>query len=186
MRHGLTDWNAELRFQGRQDIPLNATGLEQGARNGRALAQHLGKGEGHAFICSPMLRARQTMEIIREQMGLDPTDYRIDERLIESAYGDLEGMTIHELKANHRAIHLERKADRWRFCPPAGESLAMTLERVMPFLDELSEPAIVVAHGAVGRTVRKHFIGLANEEAAWFEFTQDRIFRFEAGQEELL
>ena len=175
-----------MRFQGRRDIPLNATGLEQAARNGKALADHLGKGEGYSFICSPMLRARQTMEIIREHMGLNPTDYRVDERLIESAYGDLEGMTIHELKANHRAIHLERKADRWRFCPPGGESLAMTLERVTPFLRETSKPAIVVAHGAVGRTVRKHFLDLMDVDAAWYEFPQDRVFRFETGKEELL
>lgn len=175
-----------MRFQGRRDIPLNDTGRAQAKRNGQALSVHLGMAEGYDFICSPMHRTRETMEIIRSEMGLAVSDYRIEERLIEAAYGDLEGMTIHELKANHRETHRERKTNRWHFCPPGGESLSMTLERVAPVLDEIIKPSIVVAHGAVGRGVRKHLLGLTKEDAAWFVFPQDKVFRFESKTEELL
>lgn len=167
-----------MRFQGRRDIPLNDTGRDQARRNGKALADFLGKAEGYDFICSPMQRTRETMEIIRGEMGLEPTQYAIEDRLIEAAYGELEGMTIHELKANHREIHRDRKTNRWHFCPPGGESLSMTLERVAPVLDEIAKPSIVVAHGAVGRGVRKHLLGLTEADAAWFVFPQDKVFRF--------
>lgn len=175
-----------MRFQGRQDISLNKTGRAQAKRNGAALKAALANPDDFDFICSPMLRTRETMEIIRSELGLEPADYRIDERLVEMSYGDLEGVTIFELKANHRDIHLSRKTNRWHFCPPGGESLAMTLERAAPVFDEISKPSVVVAHGAVGRGVRKHLLDLDEQDAAWYTFPQDKVFRFESGIEELL
>jgi broad specificity phosphatase PhoE len=62
----------------------------------------------------------------------------------------------------------------------------MTLERVAPVLDEIVKPSIVVAHGAVGRGVRKHLLGLSEEDAAWFVFPQDKVFRFVGQVEELI
>lgn len=186
IRHGETDWNAEMRFQGRQEIPLNDKGRAQAKRNGDALNEVLTTPTDFDFVCSPMLRTRETMEIILNCLNLNTDAYRIDDRLVEMSYGDLEGVTIFDLKANHRDIHLERKADRWHFCPPGGESLAMTLDRVAPVLDEISKPSIIVAHGAVGRGVRKHLLGLSEKDAAWYTFPQDKVFKFAGNNEELL
>jgi probable phosphoglycerate mutase len=186
VRHGLTDWNAEARFQGRMDIPLNAIGRQQAKRNGQALAKHLEDPGRFDFICSPLLRTRETMEIIRSEMGLPVGDYRIDDLLIEAAYGDLEGVSLGELEKSQPALFNARKENRWHFQPPGGESLQMTMERVAPLFDSLVRPTIVVAHGAVGRAVRRHLLGLDEHEAGWFEFQQDRVFRFEGGKEVLV
>ena len=127
------------------------------------------------------------MEIIRREMGLAPQDYRIDDRLIEAAYGDLEGVSLGELESRPAgAFRYPAKENRWHFQPPGGESLQMTMERVAPLFDNLARPSIIVAHGAVGRAVRRHLLGLEEHEAGWFEFPQDRVFRFEGGTEVLV
>ena len=126
------------------------------------------------------------MEIIRSELGLDPKSFLTDERLMEAAYGKFEGVTIFEMEENHPDIFARRKADRWHFQPPEGESLQMTLERVAPFFGLLSKPCIITAHGAVGRTVRKHLLQLSEQDAGWYEFPQDRVFRIEMGEETLI
>ena len=69
IRHGETPWNAERRYQGRQDIPLNARGEAQALRNGEILAAELARHgrdpnsfEWHA---SPLQRTRETMARVR-------------------------------------------------------------------------------------------------------------------------
>ncbi len=186
VRHGQTDWNAELRFQGRQDVPLNALGRSQADDNGRKLAGLLEGADGLDFISSPLSRAKETMERVRAAMGLARADYRIDERLIEASYGVLEGVTLAEFKAANRELHRYRKANRWTFCPQGGESHEMTLTRVAQWHDELQRDAVVAAHGVVGRVLRYHLLALDPEEAGGFVFPQDKVLVIRRGEEEFV
>jgi probable phosphoglycerate mutase len=178
LRHGQTDWNAQLRFQGRKDIPLNATGRAQALANGRRLATLIANPAEFDFLASPLLRARETMEIVREAMGLPAEGYRIDERLIEASYGTLEGQTLAEFKARDPQAHRARKRHRWEFRPPQGESHAMVHVRIAAWHASLSRDSVVVAHGVVGRVLRHHLFGVERDKAADFPFPQDRIFRW--------
>ena len=100
IRHGQTAWNAEGRLQGQKDIPLNYTGRAQAAGNGHALKALLGAAvSDFDFVASPLGRTRETMEILRRAMGLDPLAYRTDKRLVEVSFGDWEGHTLEELMA---------------------------------------------------------------------------------------
>lgn len=188
VRHGQTDWNAELRFQGRRDIPLNDTGREQAQGNGKRLAGLINQGEGFSFISSPLSRSRETMEIIRTEMGLDPKAYETDERLVEMSYGDLEGTTQAEFKAADRELYYHRKANHWDFKPSNGESHSDVLLRVSDWYQSLSDDGryVVSAHGAVGRVVRHYLAGVSVEEVCKHTFPQDKVFRFHDGQEEQL
>eukprot|EP01042_Synura_sphagnicola_P018665 gene18665-biopygen18449 len=58
IRHGETDWNRELRFQGHVDVPLNATGHEQARRLADRLAAE--RPVVHHLICSDLIRTQQT------------------------------------------------------------------------------------------------------------------------------
>src|SRR3990172_9980252 len=98
VRHGETDWNLAKRYQGQRDIPLNATGRAQAARNGRVLAQTLGAdATTFDYVASPLARARETMEIVRRELALAPEEYRTDERLKEIHYGHWEGLLWDDL-----------------------------------------------------------------------------------------
>src|SRR6185312_12901881 len=84
IRHGETDWNRDQRYQGQRDIPLNATGRGQAARNGKVLAGALGeRAAGLDYVASPLERARETMQIVRRELGLPPDAFRTDDRLKE-------------------------------------------------------------------------------------------------------
>ncbi len=65
IRHGETDWNAQSRYQGQADVPMNETGRAQARRNGEALRALLPASAAAAYVASPLLRARETMEIVR-------------------------------------------------------------------------------------------------------------------------
>lgn len=186
IRHGETDWNAEGRLQGRLDIPLNATGRAQAAEAGRraaALLRRKGRDPaGVSFTASPLGRTRDTMERVRAAMGLPATGYALDERLREFSFGTWEGLTWAELGVRDRPLLTERRRDKWRFVPPAGESYAMLAERVGPWLATVAEDAVVVSHGGVARALMVLLGGLSRAAAPETEVLQGRVLCFEGGR----
>lgn len=158
IRHGQTDWNAARRLQGSKDIPLNATGREQAARNGRALAEELdARGRTAAeftFVASPLARARETMEIVRRQLGLDVSGYATTPALSEVSYGDFEGLTYEDIAVSDPASHAAILADKWHFLPPNGESYVMLTERVGGWLAASRGDLVIVSHGGVFRALK--------------------------------
>ena len=90
VRHGQSTWNALGKWQGRADPPLSPLGQQQAA----SAAARVGIVD--AVIASPLVRARQTAEIIAEGIGVGPVD--TDHRLIETDAGDWTGLTFHEIR----------------------------------------------------------------------------------------
>lgn len=154
VRHGETDWNRQMRFQGQVDIPLNSLGERQASSNGRLLAGLISAPERFRFVASPLGRTRRTMELVREAMGLEPDTYETDERLVEVSFGDWERHTLDELKRAFPEIVARRERAKWEFTPPNGESYADLTRRVAGFMEELSGPTVIVAHGGVIRSFR--------------------------------
>ena len=177
IRHGQTDWNAEWRLQGQQDIPLNDTGREQARENGERLKALVANLDRYDFVASPLHRARETMEIVRGAAGLDPLAYRIEDRLKEICFGDWEGYTGQEIKALDRVRHRERREKKWDFLPPGdlAESYEILSWRVGSWLKSLNRPTVAVCHGGVIRCIFKLVGGVAREDAANLDIPQDRV-----------
>lgn len=181
IRHGQTDWNAEGRLQGQRDIPLNAFGRHQAAGNGLALKSLLGETVADFdFVASPLGRARETMEITRRAMGLDPSAYRTDDRLVEISFGDWEGHTLAELREIAPERVAERARSKWNFIPPgeAAESYEILCWRIGSWLGSISRPTVCISHGGVIRTAFRLY-GMAEEEAANTPIHQDRLIRID-------
>ena len=188
IRHGRTDWNAERRFQGHADIPLNDDGRAQAARNGLALARaigarEIGTGSGVVFVTSPLSRARETLEIMRGALRLPARRYAVDDRLIEIDLGDWNGKTPAEIEAESPGAFAAREADKWGFAVPGGESYAAAAARTREFLLTLKGPAVIVGHGAAGRLLRGYLTGMKRDAVPHLKARQDVVYELAKGRE---
>lgn len=186
LRHGETDWNAEGRLQGGQDIPLNAKGQAQAEEAGRIVGRILGRDkariEAFDHVCSPLGRARMTMELARGALGLDPKAYRLEDRIREMSFGRWEGMTWPEVQKDDPFAARNRELDKWGLVPPGGESYAMLCDRLRPWLESIECDTIAVAHGGVARCLMYMLAGTATEHAPMSDIWQGRVLVFEAGK----
>jgi broad specificity phosphatase PhoE len=146
-RHGQTAYNLEGRFQGQQPVPLDDTGREQAGELAERAA-----GYGFAALwCSPLLRARETAEIVSARIGLQA---REDPRLMETDAGDWTDRSFADVQAEAPELFEEFFTGAPSFAFPGGESLAQQEIRVDAALRDVEAgalPALVVCHGMVIR-----------------------------------
>ncbi|MGO9483744.1 MAG: histidine phosphatase family protein [Rhodomicrobium sp.] len=187
LRHGQTDYNAARRIQGILDIPINALGRSQAQRNGGVLAELISDPSRFDFVSSPLLRARQTMEIVREAMGLAPEAYRTDARLEEIRFGDWAGMTMAQVAERDPENYARRQADLWNFPPPGGESLRELSARALGWFESVTRDTVVVSHGGINRCLRAYFLRLPPRELLQLDVPQDKVLLIEQenGQEQM-
>jgi len=160
-RHGQTVWNAERRFQGQSDIPLNETGQAQAERAARLLAAL----RPELIVSSDLSRAAGTAAALARLTGLEVT---LDKDLRERHGGGWEGLNDAEIRARYPAEHAS-----WN--PPDGEPSAVVADRVAGALqriaDRLAEDdrdgtsrlAVVASHGAALRLGMSRFLGMPEE-----------------------
>ena len=183
IRHGETDWNAEGRLQGQKDIPINARGRIQAAAAGSKARDWLGSERLNTlrFVASPLGRTRETMELARQAMGLDPTVYELDDCLLELSFGRWEGLTWPEVKKMDPWAARAREGDKWLFQPPGGESYAMLADRLRPWVATISEETVIVSHGGVARVLMQLIGGVERSKAPLSDIHQGRVLIFENG-----
>jgi broad specificity phosphatase PhoE len=185
IRHGETAWNAQGRFQGSQDIPLNDLGRTQAVAAGEILARLLAH-EGRdptslPYVASPLGRARTTMELARGALQLPPVDYSIDDRLREIGYGQWEGLTLPEMQLHDAATFALRQVDIWSVAAPSGESYASVTSRIRDWFDSIAVDTVVVAHGGTMRALMVA-LGVATPlEAADTPIGQGVVYVFRDG-----
>jgi broad specificity phosphatase PhoE len=182
VRHGETDWNVEGRLQGQTDIPLNALGRYQSEDVARRLTKLLDDPAQSRWVVSPLGRTRETAEIVRSTLGLEPKSYEVDDRLKEITFGIWEGHTWAELREKDPVIVVTREKQKWDYIPPQGESYAMLAERLRPWLETLTEETVVVSHGGVARALMTLIADVPPHEAPRHEIHQGRVLVFENGR----
>ena len=182
VRHGLTDWNIEQRLQGRHDVPLNAEGRAQALRCGDIL-RDLFVRDGREpvdcdYVSSPLIRACMTMELMRTALGLKPGAYRVEERLVEIAFGEWEGLTYEDVIARDKGEIVKREADKWGFVPPGGESYAQVAKRMCAWYETVTRDTVVAAHGGTARALVAHLKFAPPEHATHYSIDQGVVYVF--------
>lgn len=175
IRHGETDWNRAQRYQGQRDIPLNETGRTQARRNGAVLKRLLPDATQFDFVSSPLSRAIETTELMRSEMGLPLSGYRIDDRLRELHYGHWEGHLATELPESDPDGITAKSLDPFGWRPRGGESYADLMERVRPWLASIDHDTVAITHGGVSRVARGAVLGLDTRDVPTLDVPQDRI-----------
>jgi broad specificity phosphatase PhoE len=182
IRHGETEWNAEGRLQGTQDIPLNDLGRKQAANAGKILADLFARDRlsetSLAFVASPLGRARSTMELVRGSLRLPPDDYAIDDRLREIGYGHWEGSTLAQMQALDPEVFARRQADKWTVTPPGGENYASVQSRMSDWYHQLTADTVAVAHGGTARALMVALGIETSESAADLTIEQGAVYVF--------
>jgi broad specificity phosphatase PhoE len=181
VRHGETDWNKEGRLQGQRDILLNLTGEEGARQSGRRLLALRPDVAQLPFKVSPLLRARQTANLMREAIGLPAKDYTLEPDLRELTFGEWEGLTWREIMAQTPHKALSRSRDKWNYIPPNGENYQMLLDRVKGVIASVQTDTVIVAHGGVSRVLLAWLCGMEKKKAALTSIFQDKVLVIQNG-----
>ena len=143
-RHGVTDWNAEHRFQGcNADVDLNEEGLEQSLAAAPGVAQY----NPDILVCSPMARARQTASAVEAILGRESI---IDQRLKEIDVGTWSGMTADSIMASDPAYAASRRAETDCRQGGTGETameLGVRVAQALRDWTRTGETTLVTCHG---------------------------------------
>lgn len=140
-RHGQTDWNVQKKVMGRCDEPLNKNGREQ-ARQTKELLSNIAFD---LIICSPLLRAKETAQIINQDRNIK---IEYDDRIIERDFGELEGLETKEFDFDGFWNYYKNNIyDR-------AENIQKFFKIIYGFLDDISikyadKNVLIVAHGGV-------------------------------------
>ncbi|HYB97626.1 MAG TPA: histidine phosphatase family protein [Candidatus Limnocylindrales bacterium] len=157
LRHGETEWNRQRRIMGDMDIPLSPRGREQCHATARLL-----DGFGIERIrSSPLLRARQTAEIVAQALHV-PIEF--DESLVEVRFGEWQGKTYDEVRADARFVSFA--SDPVAHATPGGETIADVQARGLACAGSIAagERVLLVSHGDIIRAVLCHYMSIPLSE----------------------
>ncbi|MFX0579154.1 bifunctional RNase H/acid phosphatase [Nocardia nepalensis] len=158
LRHGQTALSLERRYSGRGNPPLTDLGREQAARAAKMLAA---KGGISAVVTSPLGRARETAEAAATALDVP---MRVLDGLIETDFGDWEGLTFLEAAQRDPELHARWLGDPSIFAPN-GESFDQVRERVEAARRDLvalypGQNIVVVSHVTPIKTLLQLALGV--------------------------
>jgi broad specificity phosphatase PhoE len=158
VRHGITDWNREGRFQGHLDPPLSDVGRHEAALVAARVADDPSLRPAR-IVSSSLTRALETAQAIGAACDLPVAP---DARLMEIGQGEWEGRTHAEIARTDAARY-----EVWRTTdglPPGGESIESTMSRLSEALAEAvgGEGSVaLVTHGGTIRVLARMLFALS-------------------------
>lgn len=150
VRHGQTDGNLNDLMDGVRDIDLNQTGVEQAKQTKELLKGY----EFDMVICSPLVRARHTLEIL----DIKSATVVFSDDIKERDCGEFVGKSVYSLKKGQYWNYFDKT--QYQRVEPIKEFVA----RVYKFLDGLKnldkKRILVVTHFGVTKAIHCYFDGI--------------------------
>ena len=167
IRHGETIWNKEKKIQGQSDIPLNEYGKELAYITAEAIKEI----PFDIVYSSPLIRAKETAEILVENRNLD---IHVDSRLTEMSFGEGEGESLPEIHSHPEMKLYNFIHNPGEYIPPTGgETFEELYERCKSFIEDVILSAetqydsiLIVGHGALIRGMI-HYINNRPSKDFW-------------------
>jgi broad specificity phosphatase PhoE len=177
-RHGETEANVAKRFQGNTvNTPLTKLGHKQAKTIAKILKARVDDPGALLYVASPLKRACETMEIIRERLDLPLKGYKTDKRIQEIDLGEWDGLTHDEARALDPKLFDKRDKNKWDVRVPGGESYEDVADRAERWVKSLKRDTFAVSHGAFTRILRGLFEGLSAAEMSALDEPQGVVFR---------
>lgn len=164
VRHGETEWNRQKKFQGQIDVPLN----ENGKNQSNAAAEFLKNVEIDAAVTSPMLRPKETAEIILQYHPNVELELLPD--LQEISHGLWEGKFEGEIEKDFPGLLKDWQETPETVQMPEGENLQQVWSRAIAAWQSIvlkyskqPKTVLVVAHDAINKAILCHLFDLGPE-----------------------
>jgi len=189
VRHGQSEWNAKNLFTGWKDPDLTDKGIEEAVNAGKKINEY-----GLSFSCmftSALVRAQNTAKIILKEIEQEDIPTYQDKNLNERAYGSLTGMDKDEARQKFGSEQVQIWRRSFDTCPPDGESLKDTYNRVVPYFQKNILPhladgknVLVSAHGNSLRALVKLIENISENDIVKLEIAtgQPIIYKYQDGK----
>ncbi|MCC6323375.1 histidine phosphatase family protein [Candidatus Nomurabacteria bacterium] len=141
VRHGESESNIKGVFAGqREDSTLTEKGKEQAKNTAYNIKSEIPRID--RIICGPLKRARETAEIIAQNIGFDNNKIEVDNRITEYDMGSLTGTPIHKISSI--TLTTAKNAEN-------PNEFRTRIYSCIKELAEKPETILVVSHAVVGR-----------------------------------
>lgn len=172
VRHGKSEYNVKGLWTGWQDPEL----VEEGKEEARVMATHIKDITPHIAHTSKLKRAQQTLEIIKQELGLIDLPTHEHEALNERHYGIFTGKNKWQVKDEVGDEEFRKIRRSWDYQVPEGESLKDVHGRIVPYYQDKiltdlinGRNVLVAAHGNSLRGLVKHLEDIPEAEMADLE-----------------
>jgi broad specificity phosphatase PhoE len=177
VRHGRTAWNAERRFQGHTDVPLD----DEGRAQATALAALLAADSFASAVTSDLARAQETARIV---LGPRALPLRVDPGWREMRFGTWEGLTWPEIVAAHPELDEANETAPRVYTPSGGESFDGVCARIEGALERVIADtpaggrALIATHAGPLHAMLRVLLGGDGADALKVRFLTASVSRF--------
>lgn len=182
VRHGESEWNKAGLWTGWTDIGLSEKGREEAKRAG----QNLQDVEFDLAFTSPLIRAKETLEIIKKELGIENLPTEANTALDERHYGIYTGKNKWQLKEKLGEEKFLKIRRGWDVPIPGGETLKDVYQRVVPFYEQHILPelntgknVLISAHGNSLRALVKFLENISDEDIPNLEISTGEIYIYQ-------